>query len=235
MNEKVAIETFGNITKEENIVSLENNIRKGTFVVEQLEAYPGYHHADPFGTEMGHIFLILESPIEVMDLMRLSKKVEKLFEKKFDAVVGQLIFDNKIYPCIRVKNLKNYQQIEELQMWFFDAGIRFAKGRKVKTTALIKLKKPFYIEEVAENIYHDLNDLKHWYLAVENEMPWTLFKKITQLVKNNLPELNFDAATTGIYRKYGFVDAVRIYTTETDIEKLQKIRDTYNMVCKKFV
>jgi len=235
MSEKITIETFGNITKEENIVSLENNIRKGTLVLEQIESYPGYHHESPENKEIGHIFLVLETPVEVMDLMRMSKKIERLFERKFDAVVGNLIFDNKNFPCIRVRNLQDYNEIEELQSWFFDAGLRFARNRKVNTKAIIKLKKPFYIEEIQPDIYHDLNDPKHWYLRVENETPWNLFKKITQMVKNNLSDLNFDAATAGIYRKFGFIDAVRLYTTENDTQKLAKILETYNMVCKKFV
>ena len=228
MNEKIAIETFGNVTKEEHIVTLEHNIRKGTFVVEQLEAFPGYHHADPLKSDIGHIFLLLKTPLEVMELMRISKKISKYSETELNAVVGEIVFENKKYPCIRIKSLKNYEQIEELQSWFYDAGVQFAKAKKVKAKAIIKLKKPFYIEQVTENIYHDLLDKKQWYLKIEDEMSWKLFKKITQVVKNNLSNLNFDAAMTGIYRKFGFIDAIRVFTEETNEDNLQKILDTYS-------
>ena len=235
MNEKIAIETFGNVTKEEHVITLEHNIRKGTFVVEQLEAFPGYHHAAPSKSNVGHVFLLLKNPIEVMDLMRISKKISKYSETELNAVVGEITFENKKYPCIRVKNLKNYEQIEELQSWFYDAGILFAKTKKVKAKAIIKLKKSFYIEQVTDNIYHDLNDEKQWYLAIDDEMSWKLFKKITQVVKNNLSNLNFDAALTGIYRKFGFIDTIRVFTEDANIENLQAIANTYKMVCKKYI
>jgi len=235
MNEKIAIETFGNLTKEENIVDLKNNIKKGTSVVEQLDAYPGYHHADPHHAKIGHIFLLLKEPIEVMDLMRISAKIEKYIDSKLDAVAGEVIFDNKIHPCIRIRNIKNYERIAELQEWYSDAGIQFARAKDINTYAIIKLKKPFFIEEVAEGIYHDLDDLNLWYLQINDEINWSLFKKITQVVKNNLSDLNFDAALTGLYRKFGFIDAIRIYTEDGSVANLKRILDTYIMVCKKYL
>lgn len=235
MSEKTAIETFGRLTKEEFITSLDNNIKKGSLVVEQLEAFPGYHHAVPKHSQMGHLFLLLKEPIEVLELMRISKKIEKYMNIKLDAVAGSITFENKTHPCIRLRGLDSYEIIPEIQDWYYDAGLEFAKAKQVKARALIELKKPFFIEQVEDFIYHDLDEDKTWYLQVNQELSWKLFKEITQLVKNNLKDINFDAAYAGVYRRFGFIDAVRVYTEETDIDKLKTILSTYEMVCKKYV
>ena len=54
-----------------------------------------------------------------------------------------------------------------------------------------------------------------------------MFKKITLDIKNNVDNINFDAAQGVFYRKCGIVDVVRIYDQDKNVERLTTLRKLY--------
>jgi len=73
------------------------------------------------------------------------------------------------------------------------------------------LKKLFILERIDDNIFKDLEDEYMYYLEIPREISWSLFRKITSSVINNIDNSNFDAARAYIYFD-GITDFVRIYT-----------------------
>jgi mannose/fructose/N-acetylgalactosamine-specific phosphotransferase system component IIB len=92
----------------------------------------------------------------------------------------------------------------------------------------------FILEKINDNIFKDLEDEYMYYLEIPREISWSLFKKITSSVVNNIDNSNFDAARAYIYFE-GITDFVRIYTRNPSLKRLEDIRDKYNTEIKKYI
>jgi hypothetical protein len=100
------------------------------------------------------------------------------------------------------------------------------KKRRINDPGLIRINKIFCLEKLADNVYKDLDDENTFYVSVPAHLNWSLFKKVTQNVKNNIDNSNFDCATVFIHLKT-ILELVRIYTHSDNIERLQVIRSKY--------
>ncbi len=85
-----------------------------------------------------------------------------------------------------------------------------------------------------EGIYKDLDDLSMFYVTLPRQVNWQMFVQITQRVRNNIDKqlANFDAALGAIYTKE-ILDVARIYSRETNLEKLRIIRKKYITVMER--
>ena len=124
--------------------------------------------------------------------------------------------------------------VREIQKWFIDEGILFMKIKNINAPALINLKKLFILEKIKNNIYKDLEDEHMYYIEIPREISWSLFKKITSSVTNNIDNSNFDAARVYIYLN-GITDFVRIYTKNPSLNRLEDIQNRYNFEMKKYI
>ena len=134
-NKKNIIETFGTISKKEILASLEEGFCNGTLVLESKFPFPGYYHntiPDNEVLDPGSIFLMTKKSHQDEDIMRLNHAVKKMFKKRFDATIGEVVVFNETRPCIRIKFLKDYADIPELIQLYQANGVRFLKYRKVK-------------------------------------------------------------------------------------------------------
>ena len=227
MTENKIIETFGSITKVEQLHTLESNILDNTFVLETFEPFPGYHGENlPSDPIPHHIFLVTKKQYLQEQILRASKKIRKYFNHSFGARQGELhIFNSKLH-CIRVKDLPGFELIPELQSCFQAEGIEFMKKRTFNNTGLIKVNKYFELRQIEEGIYSDVVDLRMFYLEIPVLLNWKLFEQITLSIKNNIDNRNFDAALGLLYRK-DLTDVVRIFEKECSIDRLVHIRQKY--------
>jgi hypothetical protein len=227
MVENRIIETFGSITKVEQLHTLESNILDNTFVLETFEPFPGYHGENlPSDSIPHHIFLVTKKGYLQEQILRASQKIRKYFKHSYGARQGELhIFNSKLH-CIRVKDLPGFELIPELQSCFQSEGIEFMKKRTYNNTGLIKVNKYFELRQIEEGIYSDLVDLRMFYLEVPLPLNWKLFEQITFSIKNNIDNRNFDAALGLLYRK-DLTDVVRIFEKECSIDRLVYIRSKY--------
>lgn len=233
MNGSKIIETLGGVAKEESLVTLDNHIMPNSYVLETLEPFPGYHGSNlPTDSKPISVFLITKVKYSTEKILRITHNIKKYFGHNFDAVPGTICIRNNIIPCIRIRDLDNYEYIGDLQKCFFSEGILFAKKKNMKADALIKLKKHFTIQEIEEGIYKDLDDHSMFYLRINQQLTWQMFLQVTQRIRLNFNLANFDAGLGAIYTK-DILDVVRIFSNDISIEKLRLLKEKYNQEIQK--
>lgn len=227
MAEKITIETFGSITKFEQLHTLDSNILDNTFVLETGKPFPGYHGENlPSDPIPQHIFLVTKKEYLQDNILRISQKIKQYFKHSFSARQGELHIFNSKLSCIRVIDLPNFKLISELQSCYQSEGIEFMRKRTYNKPGLINVNKYFELREIEEGIYTDLIDTQMFYLEIPIQLNWKLFEQITLSIKNNIDNRNFDAALGVLYRK-DLTDVVRIYEKECSLDKLKLIRKKY--------
>ena len=220
------LESFGTVAKEERVKTVENHILPNSLVLENLEIFPGYH-GENLPTDQGPdtFFLITTESHSAEKIFRLSHEIRTFSGYSFDGSPAKLCIGNDSYDAIRIRDLKSYDPLEELQRCFHDAGIHFMKHKHVEGTALIELKKIISFEAVSNDISKDI-DGKLYYLDIRKQISWGRFKSVTRWVKNNFEDQNFDAALVVVYAKDVY-DLVRIYDPNPSPDRLEKIRQKY--------
>jgi len=227
------IETIGGLAKEESLITLTEHIMPNSFVLETLEPFPGYHGTNlPSDSKPISVFLITKKRYSTEKIFRVAQMIRKYFNHTFDAVPGTICIQNDTIPCIRIRYLDNYELIGELQKCFFSEGIVFAKKRNIKADGVIQLRKHFIIEEIEEGIYKDHDDPSTYYIRINQQLTWKLFMQITEKIRNNIDNANFDAALAAIYTK-DIIDVVRIYASNISLESLRLLMEKYNQEIKR--
>ena len=221
------IESMGYLLKEETLQTVEHYVLQNTLVLENLEPFPGYLGENlPLDTKPDSIFLITDKPYNAESIFRMSAQMCNYSGISFDACPAEVFIHNTHYFGIRIKGLVNYSYISDIQGCYRDHDIGFMKKRNINDPGLIRINKIFCLEKLAEHIYKDLEDEHTFYVSVPAHLNWSLFKKVTQNVKNNIDNSNFDCASGFIYLKT-ILELVRIYTHSADISRLQVIRSKY--------
>lgn len=227
----IQLETIAYIIKEEKISNVDHDVRSNTFVVETVDPYPGYHGLN-VPTEKRHnpedVFLLTKKRLVAEQIAHITRNVKKQSGIDFDAARADLFFFNDNYPAIRIRGLESYSQVEKLQNWYVDFGVDLAKREKVDASAVIKIQKMLFAEEVEPGVYVDLDDGQNRYFEIPHELTWQQFAAITSTVKRNLALNNFDLALGGVFRRGGLRDFIRVYTSkENELKELKCIQDLF--------
>lgn len=229
MEQNKRFEVFGTLSKNETVFTIDNKIMPGTLVFEALRPFPGYYYDTPLSAKPVYLYLALQEQYTLVDLIRASQKVQADFNAPFDAGKGFLeIFDEK-YNVLRVRHLRDYDLLEKLQQSFSGNGIHFLhKSKKVKNeTVKIRIIKFFSLEEIAENIYLDQREKYHAYIKIPRYLSWPEFDDVTNKVKYNWEESNFDAAKASFYYDGQLHEVVRIYSNKIGPDYLKKLLKLY--------
>lgn len=222
-------DTVGTITKKETLASVEHDTDKA-MVLETLKPYPGYHGTTiPDQLNPRSLFLVTSKKYSGEQIIRATMAIKKDYDQPFDAVPGQITVFNTLTPCIRIKDMKQYELIDELVKLYRANGIDFMKDKKMSPfTGLIKIRKYFGLEPVVDKIYHDLEMPPMAYLEIPALISWDEFEGITKTIKQNLEDhSNFDAALGVLFTPTKIIDIVRIYHDDIDIEEVKFIREKY--------
>ena len=86
--------------------------------------------------------------------------------------------------------------------------------------------KHFGLEQIEEGVFKDINDPLMHYLEIPVALSWKVFEAITNKIKNNLENNNFDAALGVLYIR-DIMDMIRIYENNPGIGKLVSLRKMY--------
>lgn len=225
--ERERIESMGYLLKEETLQNVEHYIQPNTLVLENLEPFPGYHGENlPLDTRPDSVFLITDKKYPAELIFRLSDQMCQYAKIQFNACPAELFIHNTQFYGIRIKGLSNYSLITDIQGCYVDHEIRFMKLRKIKEPGLIRINKVFCLVRLADEIFRDQEDECTFYLSVPVHLNWTIFKKVTGQVKNNLDNSNFDCASGFIFLK-NILELVRVYTPTADLNRLQLIREKF--------
>jgi len=229
MEKNKRFEVFGTLTKAETVFTIDQKIIPGTLVFEALKPFSGYYSDSPTGAKPVYMYLALEEQYELEDILRASQKVQLEFDVRFDAGKGFLqVFDTK-YNVLRVRHLKDYNQLEKLQRLFTENGIRFLHKSKKYKDELVKIRiiKFFDLEEIAEKIYLDKREKYHAYFEIPRYLDREEFETLTNKVKYNWVESKFDAAKASFYYDGELHEVIRVYSDKIGVEYLQELRKLY--------
>ncbi|WP_163715887.1 hypothetical protein [Mangrovibacterium lignilyticum] len=229
MEPKNAIEVFGTIRKQETVMTIDDKVQTGTLVFEALSPFPGYYHETPFGANPIYMYLALQTQYPLMDIIRATQKVEKVFNEKFDAGKGFIELVDTTYNVLRIRHLNRYDLIGDLQKAYNDQGIYFmVKSKKgLEATAQIKVVKFFNLTQIDEGIYLDNKEDFHAYVELPKELSWEDFNALSNRVSYNWEESKFDAAQGAFIHNGVLHEFVRIYSTKLNLEYLQALRKLY--------
>lgn len=221
---KIIIETVGTVMKKEDLVFFENP--KNILAFETEHAYPGYNGIVPQNYNPNSIFLITREQYLTEEIFIHSQNIRKNVEFSFSSAVAYVEYQNKKYPAIRIKDLKNYSFIAEIINAYGEQGIHFEKKKSMKPfTTLIQVKKEFCLDPIENDCYKDNFDSNMSYFEIPDYMTWEPFEKIITDMKYNNSGLNYDAALSLFYRASKVVFAVRIFKeglTESELFELKE-------------
>lgn len=228
------IETMGSITKVEKLETLNNNILENTLVLDEVEPFPGYHGVNlPTGYNPNTVYLILKNEMSTVNIFRLNNHIRKYFKHSFDGTAASVCISNYILPCIRIRNLKNYSIIPDLQRSYISEGVTFMKKKKISGEGIIEIKKHFELEEFEDGIFKDNDDPLMFYIRIPQQISWHLFVEINASIRHNIDRLNYDAALGVIYLKEIY-DVVRIFARDMTLDELRTIKGMYAEELKKY-
>lgn len=236
MKEQPIIETTGSITKMEMLSNIEHHILPGSLVLTNHNPFPGF-------VQSPEKFVSHEKPQSfylIMMYRYFPEKLERIAKALNDENIidccsssGEIIIQNNILPCIRIKKLKVVKLLPEIQDFYKRNDIKFMGYKKIQGDAKIKVFKHFKIIELAEGVYRDLCEGEKFYFNIPLQLNWKLFDYFTKRVKSNLLDTNFDAALGVINRFTGPQDVIRVYDSNKTLERALEIKKIYNREFKK--
>lgn len=232
MSETKMIERYGNLLKAEQLVTMDEKIIPNTFVLEAPEPFPGffnYYSESPQDSKPLYVYLVVDQLYTLEQITRARQNIKEYFPSDFDADAGTVTVYNKTYHVIRVRHLKKYDQIKDLQTAFLDEGIEFRKkpAKKIESTAVIRLKKFFKLKEVEKGLYSDEAEKDHGYISLPRFVKWAEFEELTKKVKYNWSGTFFDAALGHFHNNFEIEDMIRIYNPKIDLDLLHKAKQKY--------
>jgi hypothetical protein len=227
MATEIRIETLGTIQKEETLATLHYKIIPNTLVLETQEPYPGYLHHDPKVHNPKSIFMVTKSRYTIEQIVRAAQEIKNYEGIDFDAVPARISFRNDDLFSIRLKDVDNYEIVENLQNLFIKEGIKFTKQKDIKSKAIILVNKFFTLDQIHEDVFTDKNDKNFAYIMIPRKLTWRLFENVTNMVKNNWDLNDFDAAQGTIFRNGRLYDFIRIYSEDFNPDYLESIKKKY--------
>jgi hypothetical protein len=232
--EKNIIETMGTISKEEMLATVNFNVQPNTLVLESLTPFPGYHGENPSINVPKSLFLMCRKNYTREKILRATQKINKIFKYGFDAAVANIFLHNTLLPAIRIWNFPNYEDIFELQAHYKSEDIMFQKYKKIESKGIITIDKFFFIKDMGDGFYLDVEDRNMGYICIHEKISWKFFEKLTYNVRNNWEHKLFDAALGTIYRKGCIYDVIRVFSDQIHIETLKLIKEKYYTEFRKF-
>lgn len=223
---------YGSLIKEEAFELIEGAILSNTFVLESKNPFPGfYEYYDNLqkGVTPHYIYLVTDKEYDLEKFTRATQQIMTDLNKKYHAALGTITIFNTVYNVIRLRRIKNYSDIKEIQAYYVSLGINFMdKPSKFNhDTGITKLNKFFSLDKIEDGFYFDNVEANHGYFKIPKNLSWSEFEQLTKQVKYNMDLFHFDASIGFIYDHFKAEDMIRIYAENLDIVKLKEIKTKY--------
>jgi len=230
MDKNNIIETIGSITKMEILESIRHKVINGSLVLKNILPFPCYNRKNDglnLSKNLVSIFILLRYPYSAEQINRIFKELVRVKIIKCYPSYGEITISGIIYPCIRLKNLDNYDLIPYIQQFFQKNNLEIMNYKDIEGLVVIKIFKAFHIIKIAEGLYLDTTEKEKVYIRIPGSMNWHDFDTLTKKIKITVNNSNFDGALGAIYRFYGSEDVIRIYDKEMTFEKAQELKLKY--------
>ncbi len=235
MKNNEVIETIGSITKMEKLSALLTNTLENTLVLRSVDPFPGFRTQDdnPQRKKPDSLYIILRYRYAPEKINRINRDLSMGRLTGFFPSFGEIITRDAILPCIRIKGIKDYTEIPDIQQYFKNNDLKLMDFREFEGESRIKIFKTFKLTEIAEGLYRDLNDGAKIYFRLPRAINWKRLDYITRKIKSAENNPNFDAALGVIYRFCGPEDVIRIYDQDKTLERALHIRKLFTKEVKK--
>ncbi len=221
-------ELIGKIIIQENIDTIDENKLPGTFVINVPDPYKNYYGRFTEIVKPVSIIFVTKTPNSFEKILRVTKKINQKYNLKLDGAKCEVTLNSRKLDGIRVKGINRFPEIAQIQQYYKDEGYEFAKSEKFKSTeALIRINRFFNVDEVEQGIYHSHDEDEVYYIEVPRYMSWDEFKKLTQEVKHNIADANYDIAKGIFYVNHGITEILRVVKPKATLELLKTIKKKY--------
>ena len=223
------MEVFINLTKNDTIVAIDNNILPGSLVFDSLNPFPGYYHETPTSTRSIYIYMVLSDQYPLEELIRATRNIEKEYGLDFDAGKGFMSIGSELLHVIRIRHLPGADIVEEIQDAYIKQGIGFLMNKKIKgkLEARVKVVKFSMIEEVGDGIFVSVDEPTFGYVEISKYLNQEDFLKVSMDVKYNWDGHEFDVVQGSFYYNGKLYEVVRIRSNKIDAKYLSEIKKLY--------
>ncbi len=223
-----SIETTGSITKVQKLTNLEQHVLSNTLVLISENTFPGYIARKEFNrnSPLNSVYLILMYRYFPEKIERISNIMRQKY-RNCNFGCGEIEIQNKIFPCIRIKGLTCCELIPEIQAGYKNNDIKLMSFRKIKNEGNIRVFKHFKISEISNGIYRDLYEGEKFYFIVPARINWQLLTYITNNIKKEISDNDFDPAIGIINRFAGPEDVIRIFDRNKTLKRALEIKNKY--------
>jgi len=223
------MEVFINLTKNDTVVAIDENILQGSLVFDSLNPFPGYYHETPTSSRPIYIYMVLNHQYPLEEIIRATQNIEKEYGWDFDAGKGYMTIGSEFLNVIRMRHLPQMDLIEKIQDAYLKQGVSFLMNKKLKgqLETSVKIVKFSTLEEVGEGIYISADEPTFGYVEIPKYLRSDIFSKVSMDVKYNWEGHEFDAAAGSFYNDGKLYEVVRIRSNKVDADYLAAIRKLF--------
>lgn len=223
------MEVFVNLTKNDMVVAIDENIVPGSLVFDSLNPFPGYYHETPTNSSSIYIYMVLNRQYPLEEVIRATQNIEKKYGWDFDAGKGYMEIGSEFLDVIRMRHIPQMDLVAKIQEAYMQQGINFLMKKKLKgkLEARVKIVKFSNLEEVGEGTFISVDEPTFAYVEISKYLDRKEFTKVSMDVKYNWEGHEFDAARGSFYKDGKLYEVVRIRSDKLDANYLSKIRKLY--------
>ena len=223
------MEVFGNLTKYDTVLAIEEKILPGSLVFDSLNPFPGYYHETPLNVKPIYLYLVLDKQYPLEEVLRATQNIETKYKWNFDAGKGYMRIGSEFLNVIRVRHLPELDLLKKIQEAYIQQGINFLMNKKLtgKLEAEVKIVKFMALEMLDEGVYIDNHEPTFGYIEIPKYLNHGAFVKVSMDVKYNWDGHEYDAASGSFYIDGKLYEVVRIRSDKLSAEYLTKIRKLY--------
>ncbi len=229
MGNNKTMEVFINLTKNDSVVAIDENILSGSLVFDSLNPFPGYYHETPVSSGQVYIYMVLNRQYPLEEIIRATQNIEKEYGWDFDAGKGYMTIGSEFLNVIRMRHLPQIDMVEKIQDAYQKQGVNFLMNKKLKgkLNTTVKIVKFSTLNEHGEGIYISADEPTFGYIEIPKYLNGTVFSKVSMDVKYNWEGHEFDAAACSFYNSGKLYEVVRIRSDKIDTDYLAAIRKLY--------
>ncbi|MDO9595862.1 MAG: hypothetical protein Q7J19_12815 [Lutibacter sp.] len=221
-------ELIGKIIIQEKIDTIDENKLPNTFVINVPDPYKNYYGRFTEIVKPVSIIFVTKTPNSFEKILRVTKKINEKYHLNLDGAKCEVTMNSRKLDGVRVKGINRFHEIGQIQQYYKDEGYDFAKSEKFKSTeVLIRINRFFNVDEVEKGIYHSHDEDEVYYIEVPRYMTWDEFKKLTQEIKHNISDANYDIAKGIFYVNHGITEILRVVKPKASMELLKTIQQKY--------
>ncbi len=228
MSKNNVLSASGSITKKELVRSIKIKSDQDYIILESADPFPQVDYKLKKKVKLPKYFYIgiLQKHLD-QDILLSARNAERDMREDLNSAVGNITIGKDQFNVIRLKNIPTRMLANILNV-FQEHGIRIISfDKNINETAVIHTRKFFYLEEIEQGFFIDLDEVEKGYVEVPRRFKWEEFEEISQNVRSNCKYTDFDGAI-GEINKHGLnQNVIRIYSPQLDNEKLLEIGKGY--------